>query len=89
MLKSVTPNANKEMIDEWYIPHRFDPITKLYQTLGNENRESVIAALNEGHHIVNHDGHAWTNCLGVGSGYLLLSDFDALTNAPRYSIFYS
>ena len=36
------------LIDREYVPPRFDPITKLYETLGNESVASVTAALNDG-----------------------------------------
>ena len=79
----------KNMIDDECIPPRFDPITKLYQSLGNESRETVIDALNEGYHIINHDGHCWWNIMGVGNGSLRPSHMDALTNDPAYGIIYS
>jgi len=80
---------SKDMIDELYVPSQFDPITKLYEDLGNENYTSVMAALNDGQNIVNHDGHCWYTVMGVGSGSLSPSDMDALHNGPRNSILYS
>lgn len=79
----------KDMIDEESIPARFDPITKLYQSLGNENLSTVITAINQGQHLINHDGHAWYFGMSVGEGFLTASDMDALNNCPRYSILYS
>jgi len=81
--------VGKNMIDDLYIPSRFDPITKLYQSQGNESRSSVIAAMNAGQHIINHDGHAWWYLMSVGSGSLYNDDMDSLYNGPRYSILYS
>ncbi len=81
--------VGKDMIDDWFVPPRFDPITKLYQSQGNENRSSVIAAMDEGQNIINHDGHAWYTVMGVGDGSLRISDMDSLSNGPRYSILYS
>ena len=80
---------SKDMIDEEYVPPQFDPITKLYQDLGNENWTTVMTAMNEGQNIINHDGHCWYSVMGVGAGMLDREDMDALTNDPRNSILYS
>jgi hypothetical protein len=79
----------KDLIDSLYFPAAFDPIQKLYETLGNESPASVIAALNDGRNLVNHNGHCWYTAMGVGTGMLGISDMDALTNAPRYGMLYS
>jgi hypothetical protein len=79
----------KDLVDEKYVPPQFDPITKLYESLGNETRTSVIAAMNQGQNIINHDGHANYSVMGVGTGYLNNSDMDALHNGPRNSILFS
>ena len=79
----------KDLIDEKYVPAQFDPITKLYEDLGNETKTAVIAAMNEGQNIINHDGHANYQVMGVGNGYLYRSDMDALYNNPRNSILFS
>jgi hypothetical protein len=79
----------KDLVDERYVPPQFDPITKLYEALGNESRSSVIAAMNEGQNVINHDGHANYTVMGVGTGYLSNSDMDALHNGPRNSILFS
>ncbi|MDZ7270549.1 MAG: C25 family cysteine peptidase [candidate division KSB1 bacterium] len=78
----------KDLIDELYVPARFS-ITKLYRSRGNESVQSVVAALNQGMNLVNHDGHAFTTVMGVGNGYLQLADMDRLANGPRYSVLYS
>ncbi len=80
---------NKDFIDDQWVPDRFDPLTKLYESLGNESVSSVKAAINEGQNIINHDGHCWINAMCVGSGCLSLSDMDGLTNSPKNSILYS
>lgn len=82
-------SINKDYIDDLYVPDRFDPITKLYESAGNESPSSAITALNEGQNIVNHDGHAGYTVMGVGTGYLDNSDMDALTNGPEYSLLFS
>jgi hypothetical protein len=81
--------VGKDMIDDNFVPSRFDPITKLYQTLGNENITTVMAAMNQGQNMINHDGHAWWNVMSVGSDFLHIGSAYDLTNGPRYSIFYS
>lgn len=79
----------KNHIDSLYVPQQFDPITKLYEALGNENYSSVMNALNAGQNIINHDGHAGYTSMGIGSGYLHRSDMNNLTNGPKYSILFS
>jgi len=79
----------KDMIDDLYVPPRFDPITKLYESRGNESPSSVTAAMNTGQNIINHDGHGWIDAIGAGTGYLGNSDMDNLTNGDRQSILLS
>jgi len=79
----------KDLVDERYVPPQFDPITKLYEALGNESRATVIAAMNAGQNIINHDGHANYSVMGMGTGYLYNSDMDGLHNHPRNSILFS
>ncbi len=80
---------SKDLIDSLYIPDRYDPIKKLYEVLGNQSYTTTMNALNEGYNIINHDGHANHSSMSVGTGYLMESDMDALTNGPRYSIMFS
>jgi len=68
----------KDMIEEAYLPDFFRPALKLYQSRGNETVESVKNALNEGVHFLNHNGHAWNNVMGMGSGYFSIQDADGL-----------
>ena len=81
--------VGKNMIDSLYVPPRFDPITKLYESLGNESYTSVMNALNEGQNLINHDGHGWIDYMGVGEGHLDGSDMDALRNGYDFGILYS
>jgi hypothetical protein len=74
---------NLNMIDEECIPPRFDPILKLYQTMGNESRESVLAAMTEGQNFIIHDGHCFDYIMGAGDGSIYIWDADSLSNAPR------
>jgi hypothetical protein len=80
---------SKNFIDDEYVPARFDPITKLYETEGNETWNNVIEALNEGQNIVNHCGHCWYTVMSIGSSHLGIEDMDNLYNAPRFSLLYS
>jgi hypothetical protein len=77
------------LIDREYVPPRFDPITKLYETLGNESVETVVAALNDGKGLFLHAGHAWNTVMGCGDGYMNWDDVDGLTNAAGQPIVYS
>ena len=80
---------NKNMIDNESVPARFDPIQKLYESSGNLNHTSAMNALNSGKGIVNHDGHGNVTIVSIGPGALTTDDFMALTNAPRYTVFYT
>jgi hypothetical protein len=79
----------KNLIDTESVPARFDPITKLYESSGNLNHGSAMDALNSGMGLINHDGHGNTDLLSIGPSILTSSDMEALTNAPRYSVFYT
>lgn len=79
----------KDKIDEMWVPERCDPLTKLYESLGNLSPSSSIAEMNAGHNFINHDGHGSSSSIQAGTGYLNSSDMYNLTNAPRYSTFYS
>ncbi|MGQ9591882.1 MAG: C25 family cysteine peptidase [Planctomycetota bacterium] len=80
--------VSKDRIDQELIPDRFD-IAKLYARDGNESREAVLAALNRGAHIFNHDGHAWYTVMQVGNGSLAIPDVEALANGRQQTILYS
>ena len=81
--------VGKDWIDLRFMPQRFDPITKLYERLGNENPTTVIAAINQGKNFINHNGHGATQVMSVGNGVLRNSDMDNLTNGSRQGILYS
>ncbi|MCK5078233.1 MAG: hypothetical protein KAR38_17760, partial [Calditrichia bacterium] len=70
----------KNYIDEEFVPARFDPITKLYTSLNNDDMTSVLEALNTGQNIINHCNHAWHSGVSTGGGFLGLSEADGLTN---------
>jgi len=77
------------MIDREYVPPRYDPIEKLYETLGNESATSVRDALNDGQGHFLHSGHAWFTVLGCGDGYLDRPTVDGLTNGLEAPVAYS
>lgn len=79
----------KNMIDSESVPARFDPITKLYESSGNLNKTAAMNALNAGMGIANHCGHGNAQLLSIGPNVLNTDDMMALTNAPRYSVFYT
>ncbi|TET99970.1 MAG: T9SS type A sorting domain-containing protein [Candidatus Stahlbacteria bacterium] len=80
--------VGKNKIDSLYIPNKIN-LTKLYESLGNENSEKVADAINDGQNLINHDGHAWINCMGMGEDYFFRSDMDALENGDSLAILYS
>jgi len=81
--------VHKDMIDDQSVPDRFDPIKKLYESLGNESADSVRYYINQGLNLFNHDGHCWYSTMSMGSGSFGLSDMDNLTNADEPAILYS
>jgi hypothetical protein len=80
--------VHKNRMEAESFPPNLD-VTKLYETLGNENRSAVMTAIRNGQNLINHDGHGSTSLMGVGQGYLNTSDLDTITNAPRYGIIFS
>jgi hypothetical protein len=56
-------------------------VTKLYQSLGNENRTAVMAAMREGQSVLNHDGHGWYDGMSCGPDALRPADADTITNS--------
>jgi hypothetical protein len=76
-------------IDETSVPARFDPIEKLYESLGNESEASVLAALNSGPAYWLHNGHGHYDLMSVGQGALYAGDMAMLTNGSRLALCYS
>lgn len=72
-----------DWIDEDFVPPRFDPITKLYESLGNETVESVLAAMSSGQNFVIHDGHCFDTVMGAGDGYIFTTDADTVSNGSK------
>ena len=80
--------VHKDRIESALVPSNIN-VTKLYESLGNETRNSVMAEIRNGNNLINHDGHGWTNIMGVGNGSLNSADLDTITNAPYYAIIFS
>ncbi len=84
------PGDGKDRCDsiaDFHFPEYYTK-TKLYEFDGNENRNTVMSALNTGQGIVYFQGHGSTNTLGVGPDLLYHIDFDTLTNENKPSIWY-
>ncbi len=64
-------------------------VTKLYETLGNESRTSVMNAIRNGQNLINHDGHGNTTYMGVGNGGLNFHDLDTISNGDQCGIIFS
>ncbi len=79
---------HKNMIEQESFPPHFE-ITKLYHSQGNLSPASVMNAMKQGQGLINHDGHGWIEVMSAGTGYLRNTDFDTLTNAPKYGIWIS
>lgn len=75
---------SKDYIDEEFLPDFLD-ITKLYEALGNENLATTMAAMNAGQNFINHDGHAWYSSIGVGDGYMGISDVNAVNSGGKFA----
>lgn len=78
----------KNMISDLYFPQQII-LTRLYESLGNESKESVINAIEEGQNFLNHDGHGWVSIMSVGQGSLGYEDIDSLSNGNRTGVLYS
>jgi hypothetical protein len=76
---------SKDMIDDYYVPSRFDPIVKLYERDGTESAQAVLDSMGNGFNFLNHAGHAYYYVLCTGPDNIWTEDFDTLTNAPRFS----
>ncbi len=78
-----------DMIDSLYVPGRFDPITKLYESDSSLDHGTAMTALNGGAGIIVHEGHAGTGSLSIGPDALDRDDMDGLSNGDRGGVFYS
>jgi len=79
---------HKNRIEAQSFPPNLE-VTKLYETLGNENRTAVMGAIRSGQNLINHDGHGSTSLMGVGNGYLNFHDLDTVSNGDKCGIIFS
>jgi Peptidase family C25 len=79
-----------ELYDTTLVPSSMRPCTKVYDSHTGDHKIATLAALNQGPHIWVHADHCGWNCMGVGwtnhRQVLELSDLNALTNGPNYTI---
>jgi hypothetical protein len=78
-----------DILDSEYVPPRFDPIVKLYESRANLSASAASSALSNGYGIVFHEGHANIGVASVGPDALTIPHLDALENAPRAGLWYS
>ncbi len=80
--------VGKDMIRDLCLPQH-TVLTRLYESLGNESRESVLNAMENGQNLLNHDGHGWIGYMGTGPDGLSNTDMDDLSNGNRMGVLYS
>jgi hypothetical protein len=78
--------VSKDYILASCIPPGMD-VTRLYESLGNEDAEAVIAALEAGTSFVNHCGHAWFGSIGTGPDYISCDMIDSVDSGGRFASF--
>ena len=78
-----------DMIDDEYVPARFDPTVKLYERDGSLDLASTLAALEGGCGIVMHEGHSNIAKASVGPDDLYAGALDGLRNGARGGVWYS
>lgn len=90
---TTTSHPTKELIDNDYVPPRFDPITKVYDPDAGNHRDNVLAALNAGMHLVNHIDHGNHDVIGTGSLHhgwdIDNTDMDGLSNGDLQTVWYT
>jgi hypothetical protein len=79
-------------IDSLYLPSHWE-VTTVYDSHGGNHKSYAIAAVNDGHHLLNHIDHCSEGsiCTGyVNHGWSIVkADVDAFHNGDRQGIFYS
>lgn len=81
--------AGKSLIDRDYMIDYFRPVEKLYQSTGTENPAGIIQAVNQGRHLINHNGHSGFYKMQGGDGWLDTLLMDTLSNSGKWGILYS
>ncbi|MDO9575780.1 MAG: C25 family cysteine peptidase, partial [bacterium] len=80
--------VHKDMIDNLFMPPHFN-VTKLYERDETGDASEVLAEMNEGKNIMNHDGHGWINIISMKPGWIRNEDMDGLTNGDKLGTLYS
>jgi hypothetical protein len=78
-----------DMIDDDYVPPRFDPIVKLYERDGNLDLAGALAELEAGCGVVVHEGHGNIGSVSIGPDEMTKSSLDGLANGGRGGVWYS
>lgn len=86
---STDGSTAKEIVARDFLSGYFSPPEKQYQSLSNHNPAAVVAALEEGRHLINHNAHSGFFKMQGGNGWLDTTLMDTLENAGRWGILYS
>ncbi len=82
----------KELIDDYYIPSRFNVI-EVYDSEPTNHRVEFLNALDDGQNLVNHNDHSNYYVLGAGdrnhNSYVTIGDVSDLSNTNRLSNIFS
>ncbi|MFH1502281.1 MAG: C25 family cysteine peptidase [Candidatus Eisenbacteria bacterium] len=78
-----------EMIDDGYVPARFDPATKLYESATSLDLSAAVAELEAGCGLIMHEGHANVSRVSIGPDNLTNATLDGLTNGSEGGVWYS
>ena len=81
--------AAKEIVARDFLSGYFSPPERQYQSLGNHDPAAVVAALEGGRHLINHNAHSGFFKMQGGNGWLDTTLMDTLENAGRWGILYS
>jgi hypothetical protein len=79
----------KEIVFRDFLSGYFSPPEKLYQSLGNHDPASVVSALEQGRHLINHNAHSGFFKMQGGNGWLDTTLMDTLENSGKWGILYS
>jgi len=78
-----------EMIDDGYVPSRFDPAEKLYESEGTLSLAPTVSQLDFGYGLIMHEGHADISRVSIGTDELTNVTLDGLANGERGGVWYS
>ena len=77
-----------DMVDD-YVPERFDPARKLYESNGNLSLSLTLPELESGCGLVLHQGHSNVSEASIGPDELTIETLAGLTNGERGGVWYS